>query len=92
MYTHGICRDIANNRNIVADFFFLLLHCCEILSFLLETIVSLLLPYSDDLISFDLLCLTPLSTISWRPVLVVEEAGVPGENHDYGQMVSFITF
>ena len=31
-------------------------------------------------------CLTPLSAIfqlyqSWRPVLVVEEAGVPGENH-----------
>jgi len=29
--------------------------------------------------------LTPLSTIfqlyHWRPVLVVEEAGVPGENH-----------
>jgi len=25
----------------------------------------------------DLLC----SAISWRPVLVVEEAGVPGENH-----------
>ena len=25
--------------------------------------------------------LTPLSAISWRPVLVVEEAGVPGENH-----------
>jgi hypothetical protein len=24
---------------------------------------------------------TPLSAISWRPVLVVEEAGVPGENH-----------
>ena len=48
--THGICRDIANNRNIVAGIFFLLLHCCEILSFLLETIVSLLLPYSDDLI------------------------------------------
>jgi hypothetical protein len=22
-----------------------------------------------------------ISTISWRPVLVVEEAGVPGENH-----------
>ena len=33
--------------------------------------------------TFDLIfwCLTPLSTISWRPVLVVEEAGVPGENH-----------
>jgi hypothetical protein len=29
----------------------------------------------------DLLCLMPLSAISWRPVLVVEEAGVPGENH-----------
>jgi len=25
--------------------------------------------------------LTPHSAISWRPVLVVEEAGVPGENH-----------
>ena len=33
------------------------------------------------MIWFDLLCLTPLSTISWRPVLVVEEAGVPEENH-----------
>jgi hypothetical protein len=22
-----------------------------------------------------------ISVISWRPVLVVEEAGVPGENH-----------
>jgi hypothetical protein len=26
-------------------------------------------------------CLTPLSAILWRPVLVMEEAGVPGENH-----------
>jgi hypothetical protein len=25
--------------------------------------------------------LTPLSAISWQPVLVVEEAGVAGENH-----------
>jgi len=23
----------------------------------------------------------PLSALSWRPVLEVEEAGVPGENH-----------
>ena len=23
--------------------------------------------------------------MSWRPVLVVEEAGVPGENTDHGQ-------
>jgi len=50
MYAHGICKDVANNRNIVLGIFFVLLHCCEILSFLLETIVSLLLPYSDDLI------------------------------------------
>jgi hypothetical protein len=28
------------------------------------------------MILFDLLCLMPLSAISWRPVLVVEEAGV----------------
>jgi len=28
------------------------------------------------------LCLTPLSAISWQPVFVVEEARVPaGENH-----------
>ena len=33
------------------------------------------------MIWFDLLCLTQLSAISWRPALVVEEAGVPGENH-----------
>jgi hypothetical protein len=33
----------------------------------------------------DLLCLNAtfsnISAISWRPVLVVEEAGVPGVNH-----------
>ena len=30
----------------------------------------------------DLWCLTPLSTIfQWRSVLLVEENGVPGENH-----------
>jgi hypothetical protein len=28
-----------------------------------------------------LLLLVPLSAISWRTVLVVEEAGEPGENH-----------
>jgi hypothetical protein len=26
-----------------------------------------------------------ISAISWRPVLVVEEAGVPRENHDHGK-------
>jgi hypothetical protein len=31
----------------------------------------------------DFWCLTPLSAISWRPVLVVEEAGLPGENHKW---------
>jgi hypothetical protein len=36
----------------------------------------------NTLVSFiDVWCLMPLSAISWRPVLVVEEAGVPGENH-----------
>ena len=35
--------------------------------------------YIVCVIRFDLifLCLMPLSAISWRPVLVVEEAGVP---------------
>jgi hypothetical protein len=32
------------------------------------------------------------SAISWRPVLVVEKAGVSGENHDHGQATGkFIT-
>ena len=35
--------------------------------------------------SIDFWCLTPLSAISWRPALVVEEAGVSEENHDHGQ-------
>jgi hypothetical protein len=26
-----------------------------------------------------------IAAISWRPVLVVEEAGVSGENHEHGQ-------
>ena len=29
----------------------------------------------------DIWCLTPLSAISWWPVLMMEEARVPGENH-----------
>ena len=42
--------------------------------------------YYNNLIDwFILWCLTPLfsniSAISWRPVLVMEESGVPGENH-----------
>jgi hypothetical protein len=33
----------------------------------------------------DLLCLTPLSAISWRPVLVVEEPEYPERTTDHGQ-------
>jgi hypothetical protein len=37
-------------------------------------------------------CLTPLSAISWRPVLVVEEARIPGENHrPWARNWNFIT-
>jgi hypothetical protein len=33
-----------------------------------------------------------ISVISWRPVLVVEESGVPERTIDYGkQLVNFIT-
>ena len=39
----------------------------------------------NDLIRFDFWCFDATfsnsSAISWQPVLVVEEAGVPGENH-----------
>jgi hypothetical protein len=34
-----------------------------------------------DLLDLIFCVLMPLSAISWRPVLVVEEAGVHGENH-----------
>jgi hypothetical protein len=37
--------------------------------------------YYDLIYFFIFGVLTSLSTISWRPVLVVEEAGVPEENH-----------
>jgi hypothetical protein len=38
---------------------------------------------NNILIDFDFWCspFNNISAISWRPVLVVEEAGVPGENH-----------
>jgi hypothetical protein len=38
-----------------------------------------------DRFDFDFWCFNAtfnnISALSWRPVLVVEEAGVPGENH-----------
>jgi D-alanyl-lipoteichoic acid acyltransferase DltB (MBOAT superfamily) len=39
--------------------------------------------YTFDLIRFIVLNATfsNISAISWRPVLMVEEAGVPGKNH-----------
>ena len=41
--------------------------------------------YDKDLIDFDFWCFNAtfnnISAISWRPVLVVEEARIPGENH-----------
>ena len=47
---------------------------------------NLLMKYSnEDLIWFIVVnitfCFSNISAISWGPVLVVEEAGVPGENH-----------
>jgi hypothetical protein len=35
---------------------------------------------SDSLYAFNA-TFSNISAISWRPVLVIEEAGVPGENH-----------
>ena len=40
--------------------------------------------YSDGMMNWFLVfnvTFSNISAISWRPVLVVEEAGVPGENH-----------
>ena len=44
--------------------------------------------YDDDRIKdddFDFWCLMPLSAISWRPDLMVEEGGLPGGTTDHGQ-------
>ena len=51
---------------------------------------------SKDFLVFDLwgfnATFSNISAISWRPVLVVEEAGVPGEPPTMGkQLVNFIT-
>ena len=35
----------------------------------------------NNIIGLGLWCLTPLSTISWRSILLVEKTGVPRENH-----------
>jgi hypothetical protein len=46
----------------------------------------------DFFFNLEFWCLTPLSAISWRPVLVVGEAGVPREAPTLGkQLVNFIT-
>jgi hypothetical protein len=45
---------------------------------LLQTIIQLF--RLIDLCCFDA-NFSNIAAISWRPVLVVEEAGVPGENH-----------
>ena len=46
------------------------------------TILLFFLKYIDliDLLVFNA-TFSNISAISWRPLLVVEEAGVPGENH-----------
>jgi hypothetical protein len=49
-------------------------------------------PYIDldlDLFWF-IATFSNISAISWRPVLVVEKAKVPGENHDNGQATPYI--
>ena len=45
--------------------------------------------FQINFLIFDFWCLTPLSAISWRPVLVVEEAGVLQSMGK--QLVNFIT-
>ena len=54
----------------------------EITKFRIQTLLPIKSLVDFD---FDFWCFNAtfnnISTISWRPVLVVEEAGVPGENH-----------
>ena len=48
----------------------------SLISYFQNTGITLL-----SMVWFDLWCLTPLSAISWRSVLLVEKTGVPGENN-----------
>ena len=45
------------------------------------TFLYAIVNYLNDLILVINATFINISAISWRPVLVVEEAGVPGENH-----------
>ena len=42
----------------------------------MKVVIDLIFDFCSFNITF-----SNISAISWRPVLVVEEAGVPGENH-----------
>ena len=48
----------------------------------ITVLFSLVLVGESEVIGLGLWCLTPLSTISWRPVLLVEEIGVPEKTTD----------
>jgi hypothetical protein len=51
------------------------------------------LQYLINILGVELGCLTPLiSVISWRSVLIVEQTGVPGENHRPAALTNFIAF
>jgi hypothetical protein len=58
----------------------------HMLLFISVVLTPMFNPHCHDLILiFDFWCFNAtfnnISAISWRPVSVVEEAGVPGENH-----------
>ena len=58
----------------------------DITEILLKVVLNQEVCNLSDLLWFDWFIVfnatfSKISAISWRPVLVVEEAGVPGENH-----------
>jgi hypothetical protein len=60
--------------------------CCLFLIFFSETYAAIKTKHGKRFdFDFDFWCFNAtfsnISAKSWRPVLVVEEAGVPGENH-----------
>ena len=59
------------------------LYVTQILNILVGTVINFSLYIKYDLIWFLVFNATfsNISSISWRPLLVVEEVGVPGENH-----------
>ena len=71
------------SNNLISMFFYgVSHHFHQYFSYIMHFHILIIAIFIHRLLfGFLFLCFSNISAISWRPVLVVEEAGVPGENH-----------